>query len=70
VTSQLEVTKDLTITASVGGKLTRGGSFTGNMFDINASGKTVTFQDITIDGNGNNITTDAHGIVVVLHYFW
>jgi len=63
VTADLEVTKSLTFTASGTGKITRDSSFTsGNIIQINASGKTVTFHDITIDGN--SVSANGRGIIV------
>lgn len=65
VTEELVVNKSLTFTASGSVQLTRHSSFTnGSMFNINASGKTITFTNITIDGNGSNVTADRAGITV------
>jgi hypothetical protein len=65
VTEKLLVNESLTFTASGSGKLTRHSSFTNDcMFYIDASGKTVTFTNITIDGNGSNVTANRPGINV------
>lgn len=63
ITATLTISESLTLTASDAGKLTRDNGFTsGSMFNINGSGKTVTFQDITIDGN--NVVASDVGIGV------
>jgi len=63
LTATLTISKSLTFTASDSYNLTRGSGFTsGSMFNINGSGKTVTFQNITIDGN--DVAADAAGIAV------
>jgi hypothetical protein len=63
LTATLTISKSLTFTASDSYTLTRGSGFThGSMFNINGSGKTVTFENITIDGGG--VEADAAGIAV------